>query len=100
ETTFYDPLIGVGIEALFRPNTRAVFCESPGSLTFEVQDVPVIAEAAHARSVAVILDNTWATPLHYPALKRGADLSVQAVTKYIGGHADILMGYVCVNETY
>ncbi|MBV9905598.1 MAG: cystathionine beta-lyase, partial [Alphaproteobacteria bacterium] len=100
ETTFYDPVTGAGIEALLRPNTRAVFCESPGSLTFEVQDVPAIAAVAHAHGAAVILDNTWATPLHYPALQRGADLSVQAVTKYIGGHADLLMGYVCANEKY
>ncbi|MEI9993771.1 MAG: cystathionine beta-lyase [Rhizomicrobium sp.] len=100
ETTYYDPLIGDGIASLFRPNTRAVFCESPGSLTFEVQDVPAIADAAHARGAAVLLDNTWATPLLYPALARGADLSIQAVTKYIGGHADVMMGYVATSERY
>jgi cystathionine beta-lyase len=100
ETTYYDPLVGAGIAGLFRANTRAVFCESPGSLTFEVQDVPAIAEAAHAHGAAVLLDNTWATPLHYPALHRGADLSIQAVTKYIGGHADLMMGYVCANERF
>ncbi|MEJ1969953.1 MAG: cystathionine beta-lyase [Rhizomicrobium sp.] len=100
ETTYYDPLVGTGIAALLRPNTKAVFCESPGSLTFEVQDVPAIAQAAHAHGAAVLLDNTWATPLHYPALTRGADLSIQAVTKYIGGHADVMMGYVCANERY
>ncbi len=100
ETTYYDPTIGAGIEALFRPNTKAVFCESPGSLTFEVQDVPAIAAVAHARGAAVLLDNTWATPLFYPALARGADLSIQAVTKYIGGHADVMMGYVAANEAW
>ncbi|MEI9992808.1 MAG: cystathionine beta-lyase [Rhizomicrobium sp.] len=100
ETTYYDPLIGAGIAALFKPNTRAVFCESPGSLTFEVQDVPAIAEVAHARGAAVLLDNTWATPLHFAALAKGADLSIQAVTKYIGGHADVMMGYVAANERY
>jgi cystathionine beta-lyase len=100
ETTYYDPLLGGGIAALFKPNTRAVFCESPGSLTFEVQDVPAIAQVAHARGAAVLLDNTWATPLHYPALARGADLSIQAVTKYIGGHADVMMGYVCAGERH
>ena len=100
ETTYYDPLIGGGIESLFRPNTKAVFCESPGSLTFEVQDVPAIARVAHARGASVLLDNTWATPLHYPALSRGADLSIQAVTKYIGGHADVMMGYVAANESH
>ena len=100
ETTYYDPLIASGIASLFRPNTRAVFCESPGSLTFEVQDVPAIAELAHARGASVLLDNTWATPLFYPALSRGADLSIQAVTKYIGGHADVMMGYVAANESH
>ncbi len=100
ETTYYDPLIGANIVSLFRPNTKAVFCESPGSLTFEVQDVPAIASVAHARGASVLLDNTWATPLHYPALARGADLSIQAVTKYIGGHADVMMGYVAANESH
>lgn len=100
ETNYYDPLIGGGIESLFRPNTKAVFCESPGSLTFEVQDVPAIARVAHARGASVLLDNTWATPLHYPALSRGADLSIQAITKYIGGHADVMMGYVAANESH
>lgn len=100
ETTYYDPTIGAGIAALFQPNTRAVFCESPGSLTFEVQDVPAIAGVARAHGAALLLDNTWATPLHYPALARGADLSIQAVTKYIGGHSDLMMGYVAANERY
>ena len=100
ETTFYDPTIGAGIAALLKPNTRAVFCESPGSLTFEVQDVPAIAQAAHAHGAAVLLDNTWGTPLHYSPLARGADLSIQAVTKYIGGHADVMMGYIAANARY
>jgi cystathionine beta-lyase len=100
QTTFYDPLIGAGIAALFKPNTRAVFCESPGSLTFEVQDVPAIAAVAHARGASVLLDNTWATPLYFNALAHGADLSIQAVTKYIGGHADVMMGYIAANESH
>lgn len=100
ETTYYDPLIGADIASLFRPNTKAVFCESPGSLTFEVQDVPAIAEIAHARGAAVLLDNTWATPLLFPALARGADLSIQAGTKYLGGHADVNIGTVAANERY
>ena len=100
ETTYYDPLIGAGIAALFKPNTKAVFCESPGSLTFEVQDVPAIAQVAHAHGAAVLMDNTWGTPLLYPALARGADLSIQAVTKYIGGHADVMMGYIAANERF
>jgi cysteine-S-conjugate beta-lyase len=100
ETTYYDPLVGSDIANLFRPNTKAVFCESPGSLTFEVQDIPAIAAVAHSRGASVMLDNTWATPLYYPALERGADLSIQAVTKYIGGHADVMMGYVAANERH
>lgn len=72
ETTYYDPLIGDGIATLFRGNTRAVFCESPGSLTFEVQDIPAIAKAAHARSIPVLLDNTWASPLFFDALAKGS----------------------------
>lgn len=100
ETTYYDPLIGANIETLFKPNTKAVFCESPGSLTFEVQDIPAISNVAHAHDVTVLLDNTWATPLHYRALERGADLSIQAVTKYIGGHADVMMGYIAANEPF
>jgi len=100
ETTYYDPVIGSGIAALFKPNTRAVFCESPGSLTFEVQDIPAIAEVAHARGASVLLDNTWATPIFYPALARGADLSIQAATKYIGGHSDVMIGYVTANEAH
>jgi cystathionine beta-lyase len=100
QTSFYDPLIGAGIATLFKPNTKAVFCESPGSLTFEVQDVPAIAAAAHAHGVSVLLDNTWATPLFFNGLAHGADLSIQAVTKYIGGHADVMMGYVAANESH
>jgi cystathionine beta-lyase len=100
ETTYYDPLIGADIAALFRPNTKAVFCESPGSLTFEVQDVPAIASIAHACGASVLLDNTWATPLFFPALAHGVDLSIQAATKYIGGHADVMIGYVTANESH
>jgi cysteine-S-conjugate beta-lyase len=100
ETTYYDPCIGVGIEALFRPNTKAVFCESPGSLTFEVQDVSAIAQVAHARGASMLLDNTWATPLYFDAFAHGADFSIQAATKYIGGHADVMLGYICANESH
>ena len=98
--TYYDPLLGAGIEKLFKPNTKAVFCESPGSLTFEVQDIPAIAEVAHAHDAAVLLDNTWATPLFFEAFTHGVDFSIQAATKYVGGHADVMMGYVTVNEKY
>ena len=99
-TTYFEPCVGAAIAEQFRPETKAVFLESPGSFTFEVQDVPAIAAAAHERGIAVILDNTWATPLYFNAIAHGVDLSVQAVTKYIGGHADVLMGTVTANEAY
>ena len=100
ETGYYDPLIGEGIAALFRANTRAVYCESPGSLTFEVQDVPAIAAVAHARGASVLMDNTWGTPIFFPALRRGVDLSIHAATKYICGHADTMMGTISANESH
>src|SRR6266508_2658464 len=96
-TTYYDPLRGADIADLFRPNTRAVFIESPGSQSFEIQDVPAIAAAAHARGAAVLMDNTWATPLYFPALDKGVDLSIQAGTKYLGGHSDLMIGTVSAN---
>src|SRR5882724_13107696 len=99
-TTYFDPHIGTGIAEMFRPETKAVFLESPGSFTFEVQDVPAIAAIAHQRGAAVILDNTWATPLYFDAIGHGVDLSVQAVTKYIGGHADVLMGAITANAAH
>ncbi len=99
-TTYFDPLIGAGIEALFRPNTKIVFCESPGSLTFEVSDVPAFAEVAHRHGAVVMMDNTWATPLYFPALERGVDFSIQAATKYIGGHSDVMIGTISVSEEH
>src|SRR3954470_19068525 len=96
-TTYYDPLIGAGIAALMQPNTRAVYLESPGSLSFEVQDVPAIAAVAHARRAPVLLDNTWATPLYFRAFDKGVDLSIQSATKYIGGHSDVMLGTVSAN---
>ncbi|MGN6514965.1 MAG: cystathionine beta-lyase, partial [Rhizomicrobium sp.] len=100
ETSYYDPLVGSDIETLMKPNTRAVFCESPGSLTFEVQDVPAIAAVAHKHGASVLLDNTWATPLFFNAFEHGVDLSIQAATKYVGGHADVMIGYVTANEAH
>lgn len=100
ETTYYEPTIGAGIAELMRPHTKAVFCESPGSLTFEMQDIAAIAAAAHAKDASVLMDNTWATPLHFQPLAHGVDLSIQSVTKYIGGHADMMMGYVTANESH
>jgi cystathionine beta-lyase len=97
-TTYYDPLIGGAIAALLAPNTRAVFIESPGSLSFEMQDVAAIAEAAHGKDALVLMDNTWATPLYFRALDFGVDLSIQAGTKYIGGHSDVMLGTVSANS--
>lgn len=98
ETTYYDPLIGEGIESLFRANTKLVFTEAPGSLTFEMQDIPAIAEVAHRHNILVAMDNTWATPVYFPAIARGVDLSIQAATKYIGGHSDVMMGTISTTE--
>ena len=97
-TTYYDPRIGSGIAALMKPNTGAVFVESPGSLSFEVQDVPAIAAEAHARGATVLMDNTWASPIHFRALEKGVDLSIQSGTKYIGGHSDVMLGTVAANK--
>ncbi|MTW17412.1 cystathionine beta-lyase [Rhodoplanes serenus] len=97
ETTYYDPAIGAGIADLMRPETRAVFVESPGSLSFEIQDIPAIAAAAHARDAVVLMDNTWATPLFFRALDHGVDLSIQSGTKYIGGHSDLMFGCIAAN---
>jgi cysteine-S-conjugate beta-lyase len=99
-TTYYDPCIGGGIAALMQPNTTAVFTEAPGSLSFEMQDIPAIAEAAHARGAVVLMDNTWATPLYFRALDKGVDLSIQSGTKYIGGHSDLMLGVVAANAKY
>ena len=93
-TVYYDPMIGAGIEALIGERTRAVFLESPGTHTFEVQDVPAICAAARARGLVTLIDNTWATPLFFPAIAAGIDLSILACTKYIGGHADLMLGSV------
>lgn len=92
EVGFYDPLIGPGIAALLRPNTRLVWCESPGSITMEVQDVPAIVAAAHAANALVALDNTWSAGVYFDALAHNVDVAVQAITKYIGGHSDLLLG--------
>jgi len=96
--TYYDPRIGADIARLITKKTKVVFTESPGSQTFEVQDVPAIAKAGHAAGAVVILDNTWATPLYFKPFAHGADVSIQAATKYIGGHADIMLGAITMNE--
>ena len=93
-TRYYDPLIGAGIADLIADNTAAIFLESPGSLTFEVQDIPAIVAAAKARGVVTLLDNTWATPLFLPAIALGIDLTILACTKYVIGHSDAMLGSV------
>jgi cystathionine beta-lyase len=98
-TSYFDPVVGAGITALIRPNTVAVFVESPGSLSFEIQDIPAIAAAAHARNAVVLMDNTWASPIHFRALDKGVDLSIQSGTKYIGGHSDVMLGVVASNKS-
>lgn len=99
-THYFDPLAGEGIAALMRPNTRVVYLENPGSLTFEVCDFPAIARVARAHGAAVIHDNTWATGMFFRSFEHGADLVVQAATKYPGGHSDILIGSVVANEAW
>ena len=98
EITYYDPLIGAGIKDLIKPNTKVMFAESPGSQTFEVQDIPAIAKAAHEAGAVVVLDNTWATPLFFKSFAHGADVSIQAATKYIVGHADAMLGTITASK--
>ena len=98
ETTYYDPLIGRGIASLIRPTTRVVYTESPGSQTMEVQDLPAIAEAAHKAGAIVMIDNTWGAGHYFKAFEHGADISIQAATKYLVGHSDAMMGTVTCNK--
>src|SRR5580658_3718635 len=98
EAGFYPPEIGAGIKDLLRENTRLVWCESPGSITMEVQDVPAMVREAHARNVLVALDNTWSAGVFFDAFARGVDITMQALTKYVGGHSDLLLGSVTVKE--
>ncbi len=98
ETSYYDPLIGADIGSLIRPNTRVILVEAPGSLTFEMQDVPAIAEVAKASGVLVVMDATWATPILYRPFEKGVDVSIQAGTKYIVGHSDVMLGTVTATK--
>ena len=91
-------MIGSAIAKLIRPNTRAVFVEAPGSQSFEMQDIPAIAQAAHEKNALVLMDNTWGTPLYFRAFEKGVDISIQAGTKYIGGHSDLMLGTISANE--
>ena len=100
-TRYYDPLATADeLEAMLADNTRAIFLESPGSHTFEVQDVPGICEMARRRGVVSLLDNTWATPILFPAMARGVDISIQALSKYVGGHSDLLLGSITANAEW
>jgi cystathionine beta-lyase len=96
DVEYYPPLAGADIEHLVRPNTRLVWCESPGSVTMEVQDVPAIAAVAHHHGIIVAIDNTYSAGVYFDAFAHGADVTMQALTKYIGGHSDLLLGSVTV----
>jgi len=100
EVTFYPPTIAAtpALQPLFRKNTRLVWCESPGSITMEVQDVPTISEAAHQAGALVALDNTWSAGVHFDAFAHGVDITMQALTKYVGGHSDLLLGSITVRD--
>lgn len=100
EVTYYDPTIGAGIESLFKANTKVVYCESPGSLTFEMQDIPAIATIAHAKGAVVLSDNTWATMLHQDPFALGIDISIHSATKYVAGHSDLVMGAVMCKKQH
>ncbi len=98
DASFYPPEIGSGIKDLLQANTRLVWCENPGSITIELQDVPAIAAAAHAHGALVALDNTWSAGVYFDAFAHGADITMQALTKYVGGHSDVLLGSVTVKD--
>lgn len=98
EITYYDPEIGEEIADLFKPNTKYVYCESPGSLTFEMQDIPLIAKIAHEKGALVLADNTWATMLHQKPFDMGVDVSIHSATKYVAGHSDVLIGAVTLRD--
>lgn len=100
ETTYYDPLIGSEIATLIKTNTKVIFLESPGSLTMEVQDIPAICEVAKAHNIVTILDNTWASPILCRPFELGVDVSIQAATKYIVGHSDVMLGTATANEKH
>jgi cystathionine beta-lyase len=98
ETTYFDPVIGPeAFAALFKPNTRLIYLEAPGSLSFEIQDIGALAKVAHDKGALVLMDNTWATPLYFRPLEHGVDLAIQAGTKYIGGHSDVMLGTISAN---
>ena len=100
KTTYFDPAIGGQISSLFQKNTVAVYTETPGSQTFEMSDIPAIAEAAHEKGAVVLMDNTWASAAYFDAFNKGVDIVVEAVTKYICGHSDVMMGVIIANEEW
>ncbi len=100
ETTYYDPLIGEDIKKLIKKNTKVIFMESPGSLTFEVQDVAAICKVAKKHGIVTIMDNSWASGIYFKPLEHGVDISVMALTKYINGHSDMMMGSITVQEKH
>ncbi len=100
ETSYYDPTIGAGIAELIRPDTRAIFTEAPGSQSLEMQDIPAIVAVAKPRGIPVMMDNTWATPIFFPAHAHGVDLAIEAGTKYLSGHSDLLLGLVSANAEW
>ncbi len=97
---YYDPLIGANIKSLIKSNTKAIYCEAPGSLSFEMQDIPAIAAVAHAHDIPVLADTTWGTPYFFRSFAHGVDVSIHAATKYIVGHSDVMMGIIVTNEKY
>jgi cystathionine beta-lyase len=101
DVTYYRPSIGAGIAALVKPNTRVIYMESPGSLTFEMTDVPAITAVARARGIKTVFDNTWSSPVNFRPLEHGVDVSINAATKYISGHSDLMLGVaVCTEEAF
>jgi cysteine-S-conjugate beta-lyase len=100
ETTYYDPSIGEGIKDLIQENTKVIFMESPGSLSFEIQDVPLICKIAKEHNIVTIVDNSWASGIYFKPLEHGADISVTAVTKYLNGHSDVIMGAIIIKEKH
>lgn len=100
ETTYYDPMIGEDIRSLIKPNTKVLFTESPGSITMEVQDIPTLARIAHEHGIIVMLDNTWAAGVNFSPFEHGVDISIQAATKYIVGHSDVMLGTAVASEQY
>jgi cystathionine beta-lyase len=100
QVEYYDPLIGADIKNIIKTNTKAIFCEAPGSLSFEMQDIPAIAREAHARNIPVLADTTWGTPYFFRSFEHGVDVSIHAGTKYIVGHSDVMLGMIVTNEKY